>query len=301
VERDNVGRGVVVAGLGVSLVAVPPSGTMAFLFTDIEGSSARWEADPPGMGAALASRDELLTAVIAAHGGVVFSSMGDGVGAAFTRASDAVAAAVEVQQCLASESGPTGGLRVRMGVHTGEAEERSGNYYGPAVNRAARLMAAAHGGQIVVSEVTARVLPVGTPLDLRDLGTHRLAGISEPLRVFGVVVPGVASIDRPLRSLGVTGNVRAAVNRFVGRDVELTRLADEVDTRPLITLIGTAGVGRLDSPSKWGARFARHTRTAFGSSSWHRSVSRRRWCTPWRRRWACRPRVLDRSKRWSTG
>jgi len=252
------------------LASVMPSGTVAFLFTDIEGSTARWETDPIGMRAALASHDELLKSVVETHGGVMFASMGDGIGAAFRRAGDAVAAAVEVQRLLTRHSSYDGGraLRIRMGIHTGEAEERDGNYYGPTVNRAARLMGVAHGGQIVVSEVTAALLPAGMAVELRDLGMQRLAGISEPLRVFGFGADGVAWIDRPLRSLTVTGNVPAPVGRFIGRNPELARLGADLGFRPLITLTGSAGVGKTRLAIEVGGSVVPHSPTAFGWSSW---------------------------------
>jgi class 3 adenylate cyclase len=228
-----------------SLCALRPSGTVAFLFTDIEGSSARWEADPTGMRSALLSHDGMLAASVRSHGGVVFASMGDGVGAAFCRAGDALAAAIEFQRhFVASTPALDEARRVRMGIHTSEAEEPDGSYYGPSVNRAARLMAAACGGQIVVSEVTARLLPVGMPVQLRDLGVHRFAGISEPIRVFGISAEGVAWLDQPLRSATVSGNLPGSAGRFIGRSDELMRLGRDMSTRPVITLTGSAAVGK---------------------------------------------------------
>jgi predicted ATPase/class 3 adenylate cyclase len=222
-----------------------PSGTVAFLFTDIEGSSALWEADPTAMREALVEHEHVLATSIEAHGGAIFASMGDGVGAAFPRSGDAVAAAVELQELLGADNPPAGGgLRVRMGIHAGEAEERDGSYYGPTVNRAARLMTTANGGQIVVSEAAVRLLPVGTPVELHDLGSHRFAGISEPMRVFGLSSGRLPWLDRPLRSLNATGNLPVPVGRFVGRESEVRRLAKALMTQPVITLTGPAGVGK---------------------------------------------------------
>ena len=246
-------------------MSVRPSGTVAFLFSDIEGSTALWEADPAAMRDVLAGHDELVAAVVDAHGGVVFASMGDGIGAAFARAGDAVAAAVEIQRLLVQDTAPGGGrLRVRLGVHTGEAQERDGNYFGPTVNRAARLMAAAHGGQIVVSEVTAGLLPIEIGVETVDLGSHRLAGISEPMRVFAIRADGVPWVDRALRSLTVGGNLPVSVSRFVGRDVEIGRLAEEVTTRALITLTGTAGVGK----TRLAVEVARSVVASFPDGAW---------------------------------
>jgi class 3 adenylate cyclase len=129
-----------------------PSGTVTFLFTDIEGSTRLWQADEAAMRAALSRHDELLREAVAGHDGVVFSSMGDGVAAVFSSASAAVAAALDAQRLLEGEVWPTATpVRVRMGLHTGEAELRDGDYFGTAVNRAARLMAIGHGGQVLVS------------------------------------------------------------------------------------------------------------------------------------------------------
>jgi class 3 adenylate cyclase len=121
---------------------------VTFLFTDIEGSTGLWEAAPEAMRAALARHDEIVRGTIEAHGGYVFATGGDGFGAAFGRAHDALAAAGDAQTALAAEVWPDGvALRVRMGLHTGEVDEREGDYFGPAVNRAARIMAAGHGEQ----------------------------------------------------------------------------------------------------------------------------------------------------------
>jgi class 3 adenylate cyclase len=162
-----------------------PTGTVTFLFTDIEGSTRLWQQDEAAMRAALSRHDELLRSALAEHGGAVFSSMGDGIAAAFAAASTAVRAALAAQRRLEAEVWPTATpIRVRMGLHTGEAEERDGDYLGTAVNRAARLMAVAHGGQVVCSAVTAGL--VDTDVALIDLGEHRLRDLDRPMRVFQV-------------------------------------------------------------------------------------------------------------------
>jgi hypothetical protein len=189
--------------------------------------------------------DAIVTTAVERHAGVVFSSSGDGFAAAFSRAADAVIAAVESQKELQSEpwtDGPP--IRVRIGVHTGEVEERDGNYFGPALNSAARLMGAAHGGQLVVSEVTARLLPRRDTWTLVDLGLHRLKGIAEPMRVFGVRAEGLAEVERGLHTSAVTGNLPVPLTSFVGRQDEIARLSEEVLGRRLITLTGTGGVGK---------------------------------------------------------
>src|SRR5690242_11016235 len=136
-----------------------PTGTVTFLFTDLEGSTRLWEQYPDAMKAALARHDEILRDAIAAQGGHIVKMTGDGVHAAFADAASAVEASRDVQVALAGEPwGDTGRLRVRMGIHTGAAETRDGDYYGTAVNRAARLMSAAHGGQVLVSLTTEELL-----------------------------------------------------------------------------------------------------------------------------------------------
>jgi class 3 adenylate cyclase len=138
------------------VVAELPRGTVTFLFTDLEGSTRLWDERPDAMRSALARHDELVRAAVARHGGVVVKGTGDGVHAAFSTAADAVAAAVAAQQAILSEQWQDAAtLRVRMGLHTGDAEARDGDYFGSALNRAARLMAIAHGGQIVCSQATA--------------------------------------------------------------------------------------------------------------------------------------------------
>ena len=136
-----------------------PSGIVTFLFTDIEGSTRLWQVDEAAMRVALSHHDELLRKTVADQDGVVFSSMGDGIAAAFSSASAAVAAALIAQQLLAAETWPTATpIRVRMGIHTGEADARDGDYFGTAVNRTSRLMAIGHGGQVLVSSATAEIL-----------------------------------------------------------------------------------------------------------------------------------------------
>ncbi len=180
-----------------------PSGTVTFLFTDIEGSTQLWEDHPEAMRQALERHDAMVSGAIDAQGGNVFSTGGDGFAAAFERAGDA-AAAVEGQLGLAAEKWRDGvTIRVRMGLHTGEASERDGDYFGPALNRAARLMAAAHGGQMLCSSVTGSLISAHQPsgAGLRDLGEHRLRDLSEPDRLFQLVDPRLPGDFPPLRSL----------------------------------------------------------------------------------------------------
>jgi len=158
-------------------MASPPTGTLPFLFTDIEGSTKLWEDNAPAMQAALARHDELIRRAIEERGGYVFKTVGDAFCAAFPTAPDALEAALETQRrLLSSDWEQSEPFRVRMALHMGAAEERDGDYFGPPLNRVARLMSAAHGGQVLLSlpaqELVRDQLPKGT--SLRYLGEHRL-------------------------------------------------------------------------------------------------------------------------------
>jgi len=158
-------------------MASPPTGTLTFLFTDIEGSTKLWEDNAPAMQAALARHDELIRRAIEERGGYVFKTVGDAFCAAFPTAPDTLEAALETQRrLLSSDWEQSEPFRVRMALHMGVAEERDGDYFGPPLNRVARLMSAAHGGQVLLSlpaqELVRDQLPKGT--SLRYLGEHRL-------------------------------------------------------------------------------------------------------------------------------
>jgi predicted ATPase/class 3 adenylate cyclase len=212
-----------------------PSGTVTFLFTDIEGSTRLWEEWPDEMQVSLAEHDSAVRAAVEAHGGYVFATGGDGFAVAFHRAGDAVDAAVKVQAELAGHLL----LRVRMGVHTGEVQERGGDYFGPAVNRAARLMAVGHGGQVLVSAATESLLDEAVPL--RDLGEHRLRDLSGSQRVFQV---GDESFGA-LRSVDIVpSNLPTMLTELVGRSSDIEELTDLVLGDRVVTLTGTGGVGK---------------------------------------------------------
>jgi predicted ATPase len=200
------------------------------------------------MRSALAVHDQIVRGALESEGGLVFATGGDGFGAAFSRAGTAVAAALAAQRGLAGQKWPEGiSVRVRVGLHTGEADERSGDYFGPEVNRAARLMAIAHGGQIVCSSATADLvgshLPAGA--SLVDAGVHRLRDLSEPLRVFQVVADGLPSGFPPLLSMDAfPGNLPLQVSSFIGPDMELARVAKALGEARVVTLTGVGGVGK---------------------------------------------------------
>src|SRR6201987_2554087 len=201
-------------GRGRDLTAVAPSGVVTFLFTDIEGSTRRWEADAVAMRNALVAHDEVLRTAVETHGGLVFKHTGDGVVAAFASPMSAVEAAVAAQQSLE--------LPVRMGLATGEAELREGDYFGAVLNRAARVMAAGHGGQILLADSTAVLL---SGVDLADLGPRRLRDVPMPVAVFQVRAPGLRTHFPPLRALDERpGNLRPQVTSFIGRESEVAEI-----------------------------------------------------------------------------
>jgi predicted ATPase/class 3 adenylate cyclase len=217
-----------------------PSGTVTFLFTDIEGSTRLWEAAPDAMRSAQELHDSILHDAIAAHGGHIFSTAGDGLGASFARVGDGLGAALAAQAALAAADWPEGAaLHVRMGLHTGEAHERGGDYFGPAVNRAARLMAIGHGGQVLCSAGTAGL--ISGEVALVDLGEHRLRDLSSPQRVLQV---GAGAFP-PLRSLNAfASNLPAQATAFVGRGEQLAEVAAALATSRVVTLTGVGGVGK---------------------------------------------------------
>ena len=178
------------------MAVAQPSGTVTFLFTDIEGSTRLWRDNPGEMSLALARHDTILKQAISDHGGYIFSTGGDGFAAAFHRAGDAVAAAERAQRELHlepwDEAAP---IRVRMGIHTGEADERDGDYFGLSVSQAGRLMAHAHGNQVLLSALTAEL--VSQQFTLSDLGEQEIRDHPEPTRVFALGEDGPASATVP--------------------------------------------------------------------------------------------------------
>jgi predicted ATPase len=207
---------------------------VTFLFTDIEGSTRRWEADADAMRTALSKHDEVLRNAIQRHGGFLFSHTGDGVVAAFASPKSAVDAAVAAQRALE--------LPVRMGMATGEAELRDGDYFGTVLNRAARVMATGHGGQILVADSTATLL---SGLELANLGPRRLRDLPIPITVFQLRAPGLRTDFPPLRTPEDNpGNLRPAATSLVGRESEVAEIEAELRNHRLVTLTGVGGVGK---------------------------------------------------------
>jgi predicted ATPase/class 3 adenylate cyclase len=225
-----------------------PSGTVTFLFTDLEVSTRLWEHEPDAMKQGLARHDAILRDAVAACGGQVVKGTGDGVHAVFATADAAVAAAIDAQLVLSSEPWPVSEpLRVRMGVHTGVAELREDDYFGSSVNRAARLMAIAHGGQIVISHATEELVCEALPdgIELLDLGEHRLRDLSRPERVFQATAPGMQARFAPLRTEhAYPGNLPPPTTSFVGREAEVVAVGEALAETRIVTLTGVGGVGK---------------------------------------------------------
>jgi len=232
-------------------MSILPSGTVTFLFTDIEGSTTLWERDRAAMGAAVERHLALVCKSIEAHNGVRFKVVGDAVQAAFSTAPDGVAAALEMQQGLLREVWPedVGPLRVRMALHTAAATPQDGDYRAPGLNRLARLLAAAHGGQVLLSLATQDLARDALPLvvTLRDLGEHPLRDLYRPERVFQLLHPDLPADFPPIRTLAThPNNLPPQQTPFVGREEQIARvfgLLSRNDVR-LVTVTGPGGVGK---------------------------------------------------------
>jgi predicted ATPase/class 3 adenylate cyclase len=224
-----------------------PTGTVTFLFTDMAGSTRLWDLHPLEMATAQVAHDRRLRRAVEDHGGYVFSSAGDGIGAAFGTPGAALSAALDAQTGMAGIEAGGEPIRVRMGIHTGIAEERDGDYFGTAVNRAARIMAVAHGGQVVVSGASAELLGAATPAGvvLRDLGAHRLRDLSEPEHLLQVEYPGLEESFPPLRTVDAyPNNLPVQLTSFIGREDDLAAVIRQGTERRLVTLIGVGGCGK---------------------------------------------------------
>jgi predicted ATPase/class 3 adenylate cyclase len=218
---------------------IAPTGTVSFLLTDIESSTRLWEDHPAQMAVALAHHDAIVRSAITARRGYVFGTSGDGFNAAFWTAREALDAATTAQRFLSTEAWPEPiGVAVRMGIHTGTTDERDGDYFGPTMNRAARLMAAGHGGQILLSAVTAQLLDAA---DLTDLGEQRLKDLANPERVYQVG-------HQTFPALRTTGSATVQLpewtTRFRGRAEELDRLTERVPHDRVVVLTGPGGLGK---------------------------------------------------------
>src|SRR5215211_3095029 len=233
-------------------MVAPPSGTVTFLFTDVENSTRLWEKSPESMEVSLRRHDAILREAIEEHGGFVFKTVGDAFCATFPAASGALQAALAAQEALLSEpweAQPDAPLRARMALHTGAAQERDGDYFGPPLNRVARLLSAAHGGQVLLSSTTQELVRDQLPQDshLRDLGKRHLKDLSRPERVFQLTASELPSEFPPLRTLqSYPNNLPLQATPLIGREREVEAVVERLrgpQTR-LLTLVGPGGTGK---------------------------------------------------------
>ena len=245
---------------------LPPSGTVTFLFSDIEGSTRRWARDGDAMQAALRLHDQHMRSAIAAHDGYIFKTIGDAFCAAFAKPKSAVLAALKAQRALgATEFSAVDGLRVRMAINAGTADERDGDYFGPTLNHVARLLPLGHGGQVLLSSVAAELVRMNLPsqVTLADLGEHVLKDYDDPERVYQLVAPELQRDFPELRSLKalqpwlVPESMRTRY--FTGRDDLLERVRDQLRERHRAALSGLGGVGKTQTAIEYAVR----NRTAY--------------------------------------
>jgi predicted ATPase/class 3 adenylate cyclase len=226
-----------------------PTGTVTFLFTDIEGSARAWEAHPDVMARAVKTHDRLLRKVVEEHGGHVFKTVGDAFYCVFARPLQAVTAAVDAERALNAVrwSHEIGEIRARIGIHTGKATQHDGDYFGPTVNRVARLTSIAHGGQILLSASSAQSLQGAAPdgVTLRDLGSHRLKDLKQAELTFQVVADGLRCDFPALASVDAhPNNLPSQLASFIGREGELAHLHRELSEYRVVTVTGPGGVGK---------------------------------------------------------
>ena len=227
-----------------------PSGTITLLLTDVEGSTKLWERHSSSMRRIMARHDEIAASLINACDGVLVKPRGEGdsLFVVFRFATDAVACALGLQQEFVAESWHEGlDICVRMGVHSGEAALRDGDYYGSAVNRCARLRAIAQGGQILLSLAAEELCRDSLPADcgLLDLGEHRLRDLARPERVYQLTGPNIPTDFGPLRSLNVLpNNLPRQFTSFVGRAAEIETIKGLLANNPVVTLTGSGGAGK---------------------------------------------------------
>lgn len=231
-----------------------PSRAVTFLFTDVEGSTRLWQQAPDEMAEALARHDDLLRQAIRDGDGQVFSTAGDAFAAAFPTAPLAVDAAVAAQRALEGEPWPDGvRIRVRMGIHTGAAVERGGDYFGSTLNLGARVMSAGHGGQVLLTAATHRLLD-GTPTTI-DLGEHSLRDIDGAERLYQVVADGMATEFPAIRALaGTSSRLPTQRSSLIGREEDVGKVRERLRAGRLVTLTGSGGCGKTRLAIEVGAR-----------------------------------------------
>ncbi len=224
-----------------------PQGTVTFLFTDIEGSTRLWESHADWMRAAFARQEALLRGAIADHRGYAYKMIGDSFQVAFDTAAEALLAALEGQRLLNAEPWGEQTLRVRMALHTGVTQERGDDYVGPALNRVARLMAVAHGGQVLLSHATTELVADNLPpeVTLRDMGEHRLKDLLRTEHIYQLIGPGLTANFPPLKTIdSFPHNLPAQLTSFVGREKELAEIKRLLFCERMVTLAGPGGSGK---------------------------------------------------------
>jgi predicted ATPase/class 3 adenylate cyclase len=257
------------AGPGEPGEAELPAETVTFTFTDIEGSARLWETEPTAMARALVLHNETLHAAFGRHSGVVFSTMGDEMAVAFSSAAGGVRAALEAQRALMAAPWPaeTGVLKVQIGLHTDEAALSHGQYASRPLNRCARLMAAAHGGQILMSDATEALVRSQLPdgATVLDLGEHRLRDLAGRMHIFQLVHADLPGAFPALRTLDAfPGNLPLQVSSFIGRARELRQTATALGETRVVTLIGVGGVGK----TRLALQVAEQVLPRFGDGAW---------------------------------
>ena len=226
-----------------------PSGTVTFLFTDIEGSTGLWERYPQLMQSAFARHEAILRETVAHFGGFAYKMVGDAFQVAFETASSALCAALEAQRRLHAESWGETPIRVRMALHTGVTEERGDDYVGPELNRLGRLLSAGNGGQVLLTQAVYDLTQDHLPCDLslRDLGAHRFKDLVRPEHLYQLDAPGLPSEFPPLKTLDAfPHNLPAQLTSFIGRETEMLgiKLLLTMDKARMVTLTGSGGTGK---------------------------------------------------------
>jgi predicted ATPase/class 3 adenylate cyclase len=224
-----------------------PSGTITFLFTDIERSTRMWEEHSLEMKSSLEKHDKLMRQTIESFSGYVFKTVGDAFCASFSNAGDAVSAAIECQKKLQSTDWGITPIKVRMGIHTGSADERNGDYFGQTLNRTARLMSVGHGCQILISKVTQELIldKLAVEIELKNLGSRRLKDLDRSENIFQVNIKNLEKKFPPLRTLEIAvNNLPLQLTNFIGRGDEIEDIVKLLSNSRLLTLLGPGGVGK---------------------------------------------------------
>ena len=243
-----------------------PEGTVTFVFTDIEGSTRLLTEHREAYPELLARHHAIIRRALADHSGTEVKTEGDAFFAVFTKAADAIAFAADAQRELHATDFPASAkVLVRMGIHTGEGALSDGDYVGLDVHRAARIAAAGHGGQVLVSEATRALAGDSLPASaaLRDLGEHKLKDLPAPIRLYQLVLDGLNSDFAPVRSLG-RGNLPETLTSFIGREREVDRVSQLLDEARLVTLTGPGGTGK----TRLSIEVARHVQEMFLDGAW---------------------------------